>query len=348
MTNQRQTKFALFAASKIPAPPHSPLQALVPFFEGLDKKVDKSEADFVSHLHRTISRCNIPEEEAFIQMSLQSKNTREKFRELCDVKDGIFCDLVVQVVRKPFEGSLATTLWVSDYTENPSFYDFPDLSAQEDTDGAGSFPKGQISMQISCFDEHMDHIRELGVTKDTWITIKNVQIIHSRTGSNLEGKLRGSRGDPRDISRAMKISVLNPTDREDLTPRHKAALERRRDRLRAEKRKDQLVEEAAAAGRKRKAHASAIPQVDNAESRRRAKRAAKKAKKESLKAAEAQSKDGQQANTSPQPGPTNEAVPRASTSATGHDRKQEAAQVSVPKNLNTFGKLKNSRLAGCD
>lgn len=348
MTNQRQTKFALFAASKIPAPPNSPLKALVPFFEGLDKNVDKSEADFVSHLHRTISKSSIPEEEEFIQMSRQSKNTREKFRELCDVKDGIFCDVVVQVVRNPFEGSIATTLWVSDYTENPAFYDFPDLSAQEDTDGAGSFPKGKISMQISCFDEHMDHIRELGVTKDTWITIKNVQIIYSRTGSSLEGKLRGSRGDPRDIGSAMKISVLNPTDREDLTPRHKAALERRRDRMRAEKRKSQLVEEAAAAGRKRKANGSAIPQVDNAESRRRAKRAAKKAKKESLKAAEAQNKDRKQADASPQPDPTNEAQTRASPSATAHAQKQEVAHVSVPKNLNTFGKLKNSQLAGCD
>lgn len=281
MTNARQTKFALYTASILKQPGNA-TNALVPFPTELRKQPDRKETEYVSHLRANISKDNVPEEEEFIQMNIKSNNIKDKFQELKNVSDGNFYDLIVRVVKKPWEGGMLTTLWVSDYTSNSAFYDFSDTDAEHEADAAGRCPKGKMSMQISCFDEHIEHIREAAITKGTWVSIKNVQVKYGHMGSNLEGFVRGSQEDRRNFGSSIKITILHVDDREDLTPQHKAALERHRAYRRvenaAEKAKNQLFEDAAAAGRKRKASDMTMPPTKNAVSKRQAKRAAKRAR----------------------------------------------------------------------
>lgn len=268
LADKFRSKFALYQASKIPKPPGNAAAALVPFPAKYQKQPDARDAKYVAYLRANISEDSVPQEQEFVLMNMQSNNVKEKARELKDLVPESFVDLTVQVMRPPFETNLATILWVTDYTSNPAFYSFPDPKLQSET--ANVCPKGQITMQISCFDEHITHIQDAGITKGTWVSIRNVRIRYGHEGNNLEGFLRGDQGDARNVGRPIKISVLEATDKDELDPRHKAALERCRDYLRAERAKHQAVEDAAAVGRKRKA--SNEPAEGNAKAKRRAKR----------------------------------------------------------------------------
>lgn len=351
MTNRSQTKFALFTASKIPKPPGTAATALVSFPSNLQKKLDKRDSDFVSYFRAHISESSVPQEQDFIQMTVQSKNVKEKFRELKDVHHDMYCDLIVQVVKKPFEDGFATTLWVSDYTTNSQFYNFSGTESDtlKDENATGKCPRGQLSMQISCFDEHIMHIQEAGITRGTWISIRNVRILHGRMGSNLEGFMRGFQGDSRDVGKPIKITALNVDDKDDLTPHHKAALERLRDYLRAEKTKHQLLEDAAAAGRKRKANGATVQSTENSKTRRRAGRASKRLK---LAEQEASKQDSVESGTPEgqidhQQGmaSTNGSMGAGAT-ADVQDHLKRMARTSMPSNLNASGMLNGGIFGG--
>ena len=220
---------------------------------------------------------------------IKSQNVRDKFAELQKVETDNFYDIVVQVIRW-HDGRGNITLWVSDYSENPAFFNHSimggELSEYQDGDPYGynakfinskknkdpvwTGPYGRRSMQITCYDEQAEAIRENETKAGDWVKLKNVQVKYGSNGANLEGFLR------HDESRAgvpkVNIYQLDPSeDPETMDPCLKNAIKRKRDYERSRKKELKEVEEAATAGAKRKAAMAA----DTSKSRRKKLRAAK-------------------------------------------------------------------------
>ena len=89
-------------------------------------------------LHKHINKNALPDITTFAEEAAKSRQIQDKRRELKDVHDGMFCDLLVQVVSEPYmrpDHSYAT-LWVSDYTENNSF-EYKGVSSDGGSGGGG-------------------------------------------------------------------------------------------------------------------------------------------------------------------------------------------------------------------
>lgn len=288
------TRFSLFTAGKIPAPPADASVARASTAVRKQKPLSKTELEYVSFLYHNTNKDRIPTAEKYETTMVQSRNVREKFRVLKDVTEGLFCDLVVHIVRAPYDEGNKMTFWVSDYTENQAFYNFSvnatDSMWFEDGDRYGYLaksgkksaenrgdeegPYGKRSMQITCWEPHASAIRESSISKGTWVLMKNVHIKYGRNASNLEGYLREDLG-----AYGVKIGIfaLDSTDRESMDPRHLQALKRHRDYDRARRSQLKEIGEAAKAGQKRKSQGVAEEQTpaSNSTSRRKARRKAK-------------------------------------------------------------------------
>ncbi|KAM0558520.1 hypothetical protein ACHAPJ_004715 [Fusarium lateritium] len=293
LTN-RVTKISIYEASKIPKPPSEASCALRPPGNPKDVRPDSKESAFISHMYHNINRDRIPAEIEFESMVLTSANVREKFCLLQDVNEGRFCDIVAQVVRPWYDVGDKITLWVSDYTENSSFhhfqfnseggrdgdpYGYTDkfTSTASTSDWPGPF--GKRCMQVTCWEPHATAIRELKIEPLTWVLMRNVQIKIGHSGANLEGFLREDRG-----AFGTKIGVQTldlSSNSENVDPRAKEALRRKREYER--KRTSQLKEiiEASKAGQKRKSTLASEPKSkNNAQAKRKAKRAKARANKQ--------------------------------------------------------------------
>lgn len=300
------------------------------------------ELKYVAYLHHNINRERIPTKEEFKTMQLQSLNVKEKFRELKDVTDGVFADLVVRLVSEPhFMGDKAT-IWVSDYTENPAFFNFTAIGTNDgdfhDGDAFGYTSKnlkkqqakkrqgqdtrgpfGKRKMQITCWDPHTSAIRQEDIKRGTWVEMKNVQIKYGNNGANLEGFLREDRK-----AHGIKIGIfaLEIDDRDYMSEKLVNAIKRHRDYDRSKKAQLDDIQDAALAGQKRKRQLEAgktttAPNGENAKVRRQKQRAEQKGKKAK---AEKNMGDG---NT--------EAAPVQAPAA------PEPPQPKPPANLNTQG-----------
>lgn len=284
------TKFTIFTANKIPRPPADASVARVSLTARSQTQLSKVELGYVSFLYHNINKDRIPALEEYQVMAVQSRNVRDKFSELKDVKDG-FYDLIVHVVKEPYDAVDKMTLWVSDYTENAAFYNFSGKTTNstgfEDGDPYGyiakfgkkaaekrnaeEYPSGKRLLQITCWEPHASVIRESKISKGTWVLMKNVQIKFGRNVSNLEGYLREDRQ-----AYGVKIGIvaLDSTDRDSMDPRHIAALRRYRDYNRSRKSELKEVEDAAKAGQKRKSQLMVEGQSakSNSHARRKARR----------------------------------------------------------------------------
>lgn len=199
-------------------------------------------------------------------MKEMSLNVKKKSCELQDVEDGKFADIIAQIVRDPYDSGDKVCLWISDYTENSSFFHFSYkgndgqagdpygygaglLGGSKKTEWSGPF--GKRSMQVTCFDPHASVIRASGLCNGSWVQLRNVQIKWGHNGSNLEGYLREDRA-----AHGPKINVtrLDPTeDPGEISPLLKDAIRRKRDYEKSKKHQLKDIAEAALAGQKRKA-----------------------------------------------------------------------------------------------
>lgn len=215
-----QTKIRVYSASRIPRPPNSAISALVK--EG-DKFEPSEEVNhYVPRLCHDVNKDHImPSETEFHQRSRASLNIKSKFCLLSDVTDERFCDLVVRVCRDPYDLGDKVTLYVSDYTENPSFFNYSldsinDLVSRRAADPYGYTgttngatqesgspvwvgPLGKRVIQITAFEPHAGYVRE-HVAAGAWISLRNVQIKYGHDSQNLEGKLRGDQDFPNKIN----------------------------------------------------------------------------------------------------------------------------------------------------
>lgn len=219
---------------------------------------------YAAILYHAIDKSSLPTEAEFQSMKAKSAGGTGKFRELKDVEDGIFVDVIAQLVRQPYDTGDRITLWISDYTENEGFFHFSmdanEFGAHPSTfsygTGAGTGaggdwkgPWGKRSMQVTCFDPHTSFIRERELSTGAWVMLRNLQIKYGRNAANLEGFLREDRG-----ASSLKINItqLDVTDKETIDPRAKEALRRKREYETEKREQLQNLRNATMAGQKRK------------------------------------------------------------------------------------------------
>lgn len=263
------TSIRTYAASKIPRLPDTAQVALAPAPERDSYVPSHEENHYVSYFSHKIDKDDVPDEHTFRARAEQSLNVKEKFSELKDVRDGKFYDLIVQAVKEPYDGGAGNlTLYVSDYTENPSFFHktwdgleglgqgggdpfgYTSHNASTLKDWAG--PYGKMSIQITCYEPHAGIIRS-EVTSGSWVQLRNVQIKYGRDGQFLEGFMREDRGV---AGTKISVDVLKATDRDTIDPRLLRAIGRCRDYHKKKKQQIKEIKAAEAAGQKRKASSS--------------------------------------------------------------------------------------------
>ncbi|KAG9255309.1 uncharacterized protein F5Z01DRAFT_673260 [Emericellopsis atlantica] len=293
------TKICVFDSAKIRGDPQNPFAALRPVVTEDQWSPSPPECAHAAWLLQNVNQHRIPTVEEFQTMVAQSATSLDKFRVLQNVEPGRFYDLIVKVARKPYDWGDKVTLWVTDYTENPAFYRFPERSSNglADTQGnpdgdpygycskfintdnittASDAMPGQRSLQVTCFEPHASAIREENIDKNAWVSMKNVQIKYGNNQANLEGFLREDR------ARGSKIGIsqidLDELRRKELNPttdqRLRDALRRNRDYEKQRKESDDLIAQAAQAGQKRKASPATGngATAENAKARRRKRR----------------------------------------------------------------------------
>lgn len=261
----------------------------------ISREPGAKEDEYVLWLHDKLDKTLIPDKNEIMARASQSLNVRDKFSALKDVKEGRFADLIVEVVKQPFDLGDKMCLWVSDYTEHKAFFhksddglDSLDNRPTRDGDPYGytsNFnksnknpldngsqwigPSGKKSMQITCWEPHADFIRQQ-VNAGDWVRLRNVQIGWGRQGVNLEGFLRGDMKYPDRIY----VDMLDPqADHETYHPNLKEAIRRKRDYEREHKLK---VKDKG----KGKRSAPDEPVKENTVSRRKKLRAEKRKEKE--------------------------------------------------------------------
>lgn len=210
------------------------------------------DVQHVFSLYQKLDKTGIPDDAQ--ARASQSLNLQGKFRELKDVEPGIYADLIVEVVKQPFNQGDRVTLWVSDYTQNNAFYD----KAADGLEGSGRDgdpygythrfnngnpsryddrqwvgPSGKKSLQVTCWEPHAQEIRR-SVQAGDWVRLRNVHIKWGSKVTNIEGALYQDR----DYPNRVYVEVLNPeANGATIDPRLKNAIRRKRDYDREHKQK---------------------------------------------------------------------------------------------------------------
>jgi hypothetical protein len=260
-----------------------------------DREPTDEENKYVSHLYHEIDKDVVPDQADFRAMAAQSLNIKDKFSQLKDVSDGKFYDLIVQVVREPFDDGDKVTLYLSDYTENPLFFHYTwedaegSLAREGDPYGyttkystantakkAWQGPYGKKTMQVTCYEPHAGYIRSSAKAGD-WLHLRNVQVKYGRNCANLEGYLREDR---RSVGK-INIAVMDINDPETTDKRLKDAIRCWRDYEKAKKEQIKDIKNGGAGlKRKRQQEKTTL----NARDRRNRMRAAKNKKLEEQEA----------------------------------------------------------------
>lgn len=266
----------------------------------VSRKPGDKEHEYVTWLYDSIDKQYIPAREDFSARAELSMNVRDRFSLLAHVQDRMFADLIVQVVRQPFDLGDKVCLWASDWTENASFFHKTDDSPgwadgmpvrdgdpygytskfkkpadPGEAEGKWRGPLGKRSIQLTCWEPHAEFIRDQ-VEIGTWVHLRKVQIGYGHNSSNLEGFLRGEK-EYSTFSDKVKVQVLDPqADSEKIDSRLRDAIRRKRDH---EKERGHPK-----GGSKRKAEEH-LPK-DNTKARRAAKRAARQKAVEEVEAKE--------------------------------------------------------------
>lgn len=209
----------------------------------------------------------LPAADDFQDRSRTAMNVKEKFSLLKDVKPERFYDIMGEVIKIYVGPSGAVTLYISDYTANTLFYNHVwgngTTSETRDGDEFGYIksrpkvvkewpgPYGKTSIQLTLYDGHADFVRDEKVQPKQWVLLKNVQINFGKMGGCLEGFLRGDRNG---FEGKTQVTIMEHSDDpEESDARWKEAVRRKRDWWKKfEKQKEDMLDEAAGLGDKRK------------------------------------------------------------------------------------------------
>lgn len=288
LLSNRATKIFVYEAAKIPPYPKSAREAQR---QGDRGPLHPLAEAYASWLYHSVDKSLLPDATSFKIQASQSLNVREKFSLLEDVRQHTFHDLVVQVIKEPFDGIDKVTLWTTDYTENQAFFHFSWGGNQGGsiagdplgyTTGKGrqlpqsnsrdhfSGPFGKKCLQITCYEPHASSLRG-AVSKGTYVRLRNVQIKFGSNSNNLEGFLREDRGS---YGHKLQVEHLdpNPQDVENVDARFKALLLRQR-RYEKEMKAELRTLREANAGQKRPASDEPQGKKINSKTRRQMERA---------------------------------------------------------------------------
>lgn len=288
MTN-RITDVYVFSAGSIPRPPRDAEDALHAPSKKPSRNLTKSDFAHVSAFYHRVDKARIPTAAEYTHQMQTSVQVKEKFSLLKDVASERFVDVIVEVVKAPYDLGDKFTLWISDYTEHSNFFNFAISGAEmradpynytigsNTPDGDWNGPYGRNCLQITCWEPHADAIRVNNITVGSYVYIRNLQIKWGRNSNNLEGYLRGDERYPSKIN----ISLLDhEEDGDSVDPRLKETIRRRREYERLAKKQLKSINEAAKAGEKRRAalDEDQKSREPNAKSKRRKQREGKQAK----------------------------------------------------------------------
>ncbi|RCI08604.1 hypothetical protein L249_4887 [Ophiocordyceps polyrhachis-furcata BCC 54312] len=246
LISNHTTVLHIYDHSKIPEPPLDALIALQPSIMRATRAPTPEEALFVSVLYKTINRNRLPSRADFEAQKAQSVNIKNKFSELKNVREGVYVDVLVQIVKAPYDEYDKCSVWVSDYTENDLFYNIA-FSGQESGE---TRPYGKRSMQITCFEPHASFLRNEQLPVGSWIYVRNLHIRLGRNGSNLEGTLHG---DEKNLAKVNIEPVVVNQESASNNPQLKAALRRKLYYGKDKKAQLREIDEAVESGQKRKA-----------------------------------------------------------------------------------------------
>lgn len=233
LLSNKTTVIYVYSSDQIPRPPESAKQALLPLQRKTDRPPSDAVHDYVSWLYDSIDKDLVPDVHTFNTNVEQSRNVRSKFQTLDKVKDGQFYDIIVNVVRAPSHTLGKTTIWVSDYTQNDNFRNFPWGSEEVSVDQSNALntladwsgPYGKHSMQLRCFGQDGDFIMDQ-VKVGHWVQLRNVQIKFNEFENSLVGFLREDHGS---WDTGLRVDVLLTNDPDNASPRLKDAIRRKRD-----------------------------------------------------------------------------------------------------------------------
>lgn len=251
-----------------------------------------AELAYVIWANSHVEELALPGTHEFQQKARQAMNVKEKFSLLKDVQSDCFHDILGEVIKVYDASSGAVTLYLSDYTANTHFYNhvWGNGAAPEARDGdefgyiktkpkaakEWPGPYGKMTIQLTLYDGNAEFVRDEKVKPKQWVLLKNVQIRFGRMGGCLEGFLRGDRNA---FEGKVLIQVLERSDdpaQSDI--RWKEALRRKLDWWnKFEKQKQDMLDEAAELGNKRKRNGEE-PTKKNSKQRRQERRAAAKGK----------------------------------------------------------------------
>lgn len=203
------TEFHILPASQIPTSLSKPANVT---WRSYPPKKGKSptaaETAYIVAANGCIEDMALPSAMEFQQKTEQAMNVKCKFSVLKDVKDQGFYDILGEVIHVYSANFDRVSLYLSDYTENSSFYNNErgagDTSNCRDGDEHGYTkkltktmktwpgPYGRSSIQLTLYDGHATFVREQ-VKAGDWVLLRNVQIKYGNMGGYLEGFLRGDR-----------------------------------------------------------------------------------------------------------------------------------------------------------
>ncbi|KAI0471623.1 hypothetical protein GGR56DRAFT_681791 [Xylariaceae sp. FL0804] len=211
--NRYKTVIHTYTAREIAHAAVSAKTALKPPCSLKDPLPTEVEHKLVARLFHRVDKYSIPDSETFNDRRERSTAITDKFSKLSDVREGQFYHIIAQVIRDPYQTETTemetTELWISDYTQNESFYKFSknvaddDLQGKTNTAGNWQGPDGRMCLQVTCFDHHATRVNER-VRIGQWVQLLNVQVKFGRNGNNLEGFLRSDQ-DPRKHSERVHI-----------------------------------------------------------------------------------------------------------------------------------------------
>ncbi|KLU92125.1 hypothetical protein MAPG_11072 [Magnaporthiopsis poae ATCC 64411] len=257
LITHHSTTLNVYEGARIPKPPADASVALKKKAGDKTKTYGKKESEYVSYLYHSVDKYSLPTVEEFQEMTNKSLNVVGKFSTLDKIMVDKFHDLVVQVVRPPYNLGDKVTLWVTDYTVNNAFFDHVSgdsggLSGDGSRDGdpygytskfcvatsdsspAWLGPFGKMSLQVSCWEPHATFLLH-NVKDGAWVSLRNVNIKFGRNGQNLEGFMRGDRDEYR-FKDGVCVTILETgPDRDSLDPRLVEALKRKRDHEKKER-----------------------------------------------------------------------------------------------------------------
>ncbi|KAG6291740.1 hypothetical protein E4U09_003808 [Claviceps aff. purpurea] len=267
LCTHKTTDIYIFDAARIPRPVTDASRALRPSTRSqTSRRLSRAESEHVSVLYSAINKERLPTASKFEALKSNSTKLKDKFSELKDLQDGKFVDTVAQVVREPYDLGDKITLWVSDYTENPLFYQhqlmgskgkhtydpygYTTMSGASTSRSGWSGPLGKLSIQITCYEPHASAIRDERIMQGTWVFLRNLQVKYGQNMANLEGFLREDR-----FAGGVKINISKEEslDGERTRVEVKNALRRKQQYEKTKKTQIKELTEAAAAGAKRRA-----------------------------------------------------------------------------------------------